>query len=26
VVFSASHFQVKAATVEAEIKRINGDG
>ncbi len=26
VVFSASHFQVKAATVKAEIKRLNGDG
>jgi bacillithiol system protein YtxJ len=26
VVFSASHFQVKAATVEEEIKRLNGDG
>lgn len=26
VVFSASHFQVKAATVTDEIKRLNGDG
>lgn len=26
VVFSASHFQVKAATASEEIKRLNGDG
>ena len=26
VVFTASHFQVKAATVQEEIKRQNGDG
>jgi len=26
VVFSASHFQVKAATVAEELKRLNGDG
>jgi bacillithiol system protein YtxJ len=26
VVFSASHFQVKAATVAEALKRLNGDG
>jgi len=26
LVFSASHFQIKAATVKEEIKRLNGDG
>ena len=26
VVFTASHFQVKAETVKQEIKRLNGDG